>query len=144
MTNTFFELHNDIRNNFQRYLNNCSRKFPFHFFEQNFFPNADIINEYGNIKIFLEVPGVKKENIKITLQDNILTVEGEKKNEADLIESAEYLLKERYFGKFKRDFILPENLDYNNIKAKINDGILEIFISGLDSTKHENKTIKIN
>ncbi|MHB9040969.1 MAG: Hsp20/alpha crystallin family protein, partial [Melioribacteraceae bacterium] len=75
--------------------------------------------------ITAEIPGVKKDNIKITLQDNILTIEGEKKKETEQKEKNFYR-SERMFGSFKRSFTLPEEVDSEKVDAKFEDGMLQI------------------
>ncbi len=115
----FESLHDKI----QRYFDDFSN-FGFNTAE-NFHPRIDINEDKQSINVTAEIPGVKKENIKITLQDNILTIEGEKKKESEEKE-INFYRSERIFGSFKRSFTLPEEVDSENVEAKFEDGTLKI------------------
>jgi len=115
----FDTLHDRI----QRYFDDFSN-FGFNM-NENFYPRIDISEDKNNINVTAEIPGVKKENIKITLQDNILTIEGEKKKETEQKEKNFYR-SERMFGSFKRSFTLPEEVDSEKVDAKFEDGMLQI------------------
>ena len=89
----------------------------------------------------VDLPGVKKEDIKVDINKNILTISGERKTK-DEIKQEDYYKVETYFGKFSRSFTLPENADIENIEAKSDNGVLEVVIPKLkdDITK---KSIEI-
>lgn len=89
----------------------------------------------------VDLPGVKKEDIKVDINKNILTISGERKTK-DEIKQEDYYKVETYFGKFSRSFTLPENADVENIEAKSDNGVLEVVIPKLkdDITK---KSIEI-
>ncbi|RXJ97220.1 heat-shock protein Hsp20 [Arcobacter sp. AHV-9/2010] len=89
----------------------------------------------------VDLPGVKKEDIKVDINKNILTISGERKSK-DEIKQEDYYKVETYFGKFSRSFTLPENADIENIEAKSDNGVLEVVIPKLkdDITK---KSIEI-
>lgn len=89
----------------------------------------------------VDLPGVKKEDIKVDINKNILTISGERKTK-DEIKQEDYYKIETYFGKFSRSFTLPENADVENIEAKSDNGVLEVVIPKLkdDITK---KSIEI-
>ena len=89
----------------------------------------------------VDLPGVKKEDIKVDINKNILTISGERKTK-DEIKKEDYYKVETYFGKFSRSFTLPENADIENIEAKSDNGVLEVVIPKLkdDITK---KSIEI-
>lgn len=89
----------------------------------------------------VDLPGVKKEDIKVDINKNILTISGERKTK-DEIKQEDYYKVETYFGKFSRSFTLPDNADVENIEAKSDNGVLEVVIPKLkdDITK---KSIEI-
>ena len=89
----------------------------------------------------VDLPGVKKEDIKVDINKNILTISGERKTKNE-IKQEDYYKVETYFGKFSRSFTLPENADVENIEAKSDNGVLEVVIPKLkdDITK---KSIEI-
>jgi len=106
-------------------------------FSDSFSPKIDISEEKDKINVIAEIPGVKKDNIKITLQDNILTVEGEKKKEIEE-KDKNFYRSERIFGYFKRSFTLPVEVDSEKVDAKFEDGMLSISLKKLEQkTKHE-------
>jgi len=107
-----------------------------------FNPRIDISEDKENINITAEIPGVKKENIKITLQDNILTVEGEKKKEEEKKEN-NLFRSERMYGSFKRCFTLPVDVDSDKVDAKFEDGTLHIQLKKLKAKNISEKIIEL-
>jgi HSP20 family protein len=85
-----------------------------------FSPKIDVSEEEDKINIIAEIPGVKKQDVKITLEDDILTIEGEKKQGSEKSLS------------FKRSFTLPAEVDGEKVEAKIEDGILNISFKKLE------------
>ena len=84
----------------------------------------------------VDLPGVKKEDIKVDINKGILTISGERKVK-DEIKEEDYYKVETYFGKFSRSFTLPDNADIENIEASSDNGVLEVIIPKLkdDNTK---------
>ena len=78
----------------------------------------------------VDLPGVKKEDIKVDLNNGILTISGERKTKEE-VKQEDYYKIETYFGKFSRSFTLPDNVDIENIEAKSDNGVLEIVIPKL-------------
>jgi HSP20 family protein len=107
----------------QRYFDDFSN-FGFNI-NETFTPRIDISEDKEKIYVTAEIPGVKKENIKITLQDNILTIEGEKKKEEEKKEN-NFFRSERMYGSFKRCFTLPVDVDSDKVQAKFEDGTVHI------------------
>ncbi len=108
----------------------------------SFSPKIDISEEKDKINVVAEIPGVKKENIKITLQDNILTIEGEKKKDTEEKEKNFYR-SERIFGSFKRSFTLPVEVDSEKVEAKFNEGMLHISLKKLEQKTKSEKVIEL-
>jgi len=80
--------------------------------------------------IDVDLPGVKKEDIKVDIKDGLLTISGERKLKNETKED-DYYKMETFFGKFSRSFNLPEDADVDNIEAKSENGVLEIVIPKL-------------
>ncbi|QEZ90208.1 Hsp20/alpha crystallin family protein [Aliarcobacter cibarius] len=80
--------------------------------------------------IDVDLPGVKKEDIKVDLNKGVLTISGERKTK-DEVKQEDYYKIETYFGKFSRSFTLPDNADIENIEAKSDNGVLEVIIPKL-------------
>lgn len=111
-------------------------------FSDNFSPRIDVAEDEKNINVVAEIPGVKKENIKITLQDNILTIEGEKKKETES-KDRNFYRSERSFGSFKRCFTLPAEVDSDKVQAKFEDGMLNIQLKKLEHQPVKEKLIEL-
>ncbi|MBI5807791.1 MAG: Hsp20/alpha crystallin family protein [Ignavibacteriales bacterium] len=124
----------------QKYFDDFS-SFGFNFSE-TFSPKIDISEEKDKINVVAEIPGVKKQDIKITLQDNILTIEGEKKQESEKKEK-NYYRSERMFGSFKRSFTLPAEVDSEKVEAKFEDGMLNISLKKLEPKIRNEKVIEL-
>ncbi len=108
----------------------------------NFSPRIDISEDKNNIIVEAEIPGVKKDNIKITLQDNILTIEGEKKKETEEKER-NYYRSERTYGSFKRSFTLPVEVDSEKVDAKFDNGMLHVSLKKLEEKTKTEKIIEL-
>ncbi|WP_368029987.1 Hsp20/alpha crystallin family protein [Arcobacter sp. s6] len=89
----------------------------------------------------VDLPGVKKEDIKVDINKGILTISGERKVK-DEIKEEDYYKVETYFGKFSRSFTLPENTDIENIEASSDNGVLEVIIPKLKEDNNK-KTITV-
>src|SRR6187401_2774093 len=97
-------------------------------------PALDVYDDKDNLVITLEVPGMKKEDIEISLHDGMLTVSGERKDEREQTEGQAFR-SERYFGKFQRSLSLPTAVDGNKVKANYKDGILTIRLPKAEGAK---------
>lgn len=102
-------------------------------------PLVNIIKTENTYELHLAAPGYSKDQIKLSIDDNILKVEAKITEEPK--ENENYTLKEFNVKGFERSFILPENADVDNITANANNGILTISIS---TKVEEKKTININ
>ncbi len=88
-------------------------------------PTVDVYEADGNLVIEAELPGVKKDDISVTYEDGILTIEGQRKEEKE-VKGARYYASERFTGAFSRSFAVPEGIDPNKISAEYKDGILKV------------------
>ena len=88
---------------------------------------VDVTRSEGGIKVRADLPGLNKEDIKVELQDNLLTISGEKKEEVETKENG-YLRQERHYGTFTRRFTVPEGVDESKIHATYKDGVLTLEI----------------
>jgi HSP20 family protein len=104
-------------------------------------PPIDVTTQNGNIVIRAELPGVKPEDVDITLQDNVLTISGERKAEQEE-ERGGYHIKERRYGSFSRSFTLPQGTDESKINARYEHGVLELTVEGAAAVQ-EPKRIQI-
>lgn len=108
----------------------------------SFVPRVDILENEKAFEIHVAVPGMNKEEFKIDLNDNHLTVSGERKFKHEKNDDNLHVVETQY-GTFSRTFSLPENADATKISAKYNNGILEITVPK-DEKKVLKTTIKVN
>lgn len=108
-------------------------------FERNVFftPRTDVVETAKSFDVNLSLPGLKKEDIKIDVDGDMLTISGERKMRNESNED-KYHMVESFYGKFSRSFNLPENIDKQNIDAELTDGILKLSIPKIEVK--ENKT----
>ena len=86
----------------------------------------DVEEDDKNYTVHAEIPGVKKEDIHVSIDGNQVAISAEVKNEKEVKEGEKVLRSERYYGKVSRAFTLSQELDETQSQAKYNDGILEL------------------
>ncbi len=101
----------------------------------------DVLQKDGDLVVRAELPGVKLEDVDITVHDRVLTVSGERKVEEEA-ERGGYYVRERRHGTFRRSMALPEGVDEESIRARFEDGVLEVTIEGAAAVR-EPKRIQI-
>jgi len=104
-------------------------------------PRVDIAEDDENVYVTAELPGVKKEDIKLSIQDDVLTIKGEKKREDKEVKK-NYYRAERCYGSFSRSFTLPVEVDSEKVDARFEDGVLHIELPKL-TKKVVEKSIEI-
>ena len=92
-------------------------------------PALDALQEDGDIVVRAELPGVKPEDVDITLHNGVLTISGERKAEKRR-EGSGYYVRERRYGSFRRSMTLPQGVDESSISARFDGGVLEVRVSG--------------
>ena len=90
-----------------------------------FMPLADIVEHEKEYLIKLDLPEVPKEEVKVLVEEGVLTVKGERKVEKE-VKGEKLHRTERFYGAFERSFVLPEDVDPKLIKAESKDGVLTI------------------
>jgi HSP20 family protein len=106
-------------------------------------PAVNIKEEDDKFLVTLAVPGVKKEDIKLNVQNGMLTVSSEKKDEKKEEKEGKYSRYEYNFSSFSRSFSLPDNADAEYIKAKYEDGELKIELQKKEKTLSAGREIQI-
>lgn len=128
--------------NINRFGNEISKGVTFE--TGGFNPRVNIIENEDGINVTVELAGVKKEDVNISVNDeNILTIKGERKTKEEQ-QSKNFLRKEIVFGAFSRSFLLPDNLDSNKITAKFNDGVLNISVAKKEIQAPKEIHVQIN
>lgn len=105
-------------------------------------PRVDITEEDNRYELTADLPGMRREDIKVEVRDNVLTLRGEKKMEEEK-KDKNYRLSERYYGEFTRTFTLPENVDRNAIDAEFKDGVLHLSIPKTEKAKPKQIEVKV-
>jgi len=128
---------------FDELFDDMVRSVPFRFEVSSFSPRVDIVEDENNVYIHAELPGVAKEDVKVTIsEDRVLTIRGEKKQERK-VETQNFLRMERLFGSFCRSFALPENVAVAKVDAKFENGILTITLPKVEPSKPKETEIAI-
>lgn len=91
-------------------------------------PAVDVRESDNELRLDIEIPGIKPEEVEVTAENGVLTVRGEKRSERKEEENARYHVVERSYGSFMRSFQLPQGLDEERIEATCDNGILSIHI----------------
>jgi HSP20 family protein len=105
-------------------------------------PLVDISEDKDNFSIKMDIPGIKKDDVKISFSDGQLSVSGERKEERESKDTTFHRV-ERTYGKFYRSFNLPQKIKHDQIEAVFNDGQLLITIPKSEEAKPKEIDIKI-
>ena len=97
-------------------------------------PALDLVDTSDDLKVKVELPGISKEDVDITINDGLLTVKGEKKAEREEKEANRYYVERRY-GSFSRTITLPAKVKADKVKAKFTNGVLEIVLPKAEEEK---------
>lgn len=108
-----------------------------------FVPPVDILEDEHNILLQAEIPGVKEGDLNITLENNVLTITGERKFK-DEEKKENFHRMERRYGKFTRSFTLPGGVDFEKVNATFDNGILTITLPKKEEFKPKQITIGVN
>lgn len=112
--------------------------------ERSFTPAAEMSEAEEHFVMSVDLPGMKKDDIKLEMSNNILTISGERKYEKT--DNSKFQRYEKAYGFFKRSFTLLSSVDSEKIEAKYEDGVLEIYLPKTQAAKprqieiHSNKT----
>ncbi len=106
--------------------------------------STDIVEDGENLKIIMDLPGVKKENVKITLENGYLTVSASTKGKSEeKDEEGTFIRRERHFGEFTRSFAVSKNVSKDEIKAKLENGTLTLLVPKESAKEAPSSTIEI-
>jgi HSP20 family protein len=109
---------------------------------QSWTPSVDVIETEDAIKLKAELAGMDPKDISIEVQDNVLTVSGERRFEDEVKEDKYYRIERRY-GSFSRSLNLPMTADEDKIQAKYNDGVLEVTVPKAEIAKPKKIAVAI-
>ncbi|WP_290597268.1 MULTISPECIES: Hsp20/alpha crystallin family protein [unclassified Archaeoglobus] len=136
-----FEEFRRMQERFNRLLEDFSRfpEFKEYLKEYRMGMPVDVIDEGDNIKVIADIPGFNKEDIEIYFENGDIVIKAERKEEVEE-KKRDYIRKERRMGRFYRRISLPADINKDEVKAKYNNGVLEITIP---RTKKERKVVPV-
>lgn len=106
------------------------------------FPKVDIIDHDDSIEVHAALPGVKKEDLDVSIQNQTITIRTSSKEEKKEEEKGKYFRREISRGEFQRTLSLPDNIDGDQAKASFNDGILKVTIPKTEKSKRKNISVE--
>jgi len=106
-------------------------------------PLVDISEDEKEYLVKAELPEVKKEDVKLTVQDNVLSITGERKYEKEE-KGKKYHRVERSYGSFMRSFTLPEDADGSKVAAEYKDGVLKVHLPKSEKAKPKSIEVKVS
>lgn len=112
------------------------------FFSRDWTPAVDVVENNDSYILKAELPGMNKDDVKITLENNVLTIRGEKKNELEKKEGNFHRV-ERSYGVFERSFTIPGTIKANDIDAQYKDGILTLTLLKAEEAKPKMIDVKV-
>jgi HSP20 family protein len=104
-------------------------------------PAVDLIDKQDSLVAKVELPGIEKKDVKLSLNDSNLTIQGELKKDEET-KKEDYYYRERAYGSYSRTISLPTEIDKEKIKAKFKNGILEITMPKKPEVKPKEITIE--
>lgn len=112
------------------------------FLQKNDLPATNVSVSETETKIEVALPGLQKKDVNIFVEDGILTISKEERDEK-IEEKKNFIRKEFSFNSFKRSFELEDNIDIDNISSKFEDGLLKIVLPKIKTEKQNKKLIEI-
>jgi HSP20 family protein len=106
-------------------------------------PLVDITEDDKEYLIKAELPEVRKEDVKVTVENGVLTITGERKFEKEE-KGKKYHRVERAYGNFVRSFALPDDADANKVNAEFKDGVLKVHVTKSEIAKPKQIEVKVN
>ena len=105
-------------------------------------PPVDIYEDENSVVIKAEVPDVDQKDIEVRIEDNTLTLRGERKHNNE-VKKENYHRVERYYGQFQRIFTLPQTIDQEKVKASCEKGVLTITLPKREETKPKQISVEV-
>ncbi len=105
-------------------------------------PAVDVIDEKDKLRIKADLPGVDKNNVEVNIEDGVLTIKGERKQEKEE-KDKNYYRRECFYGVFERSISLPAEVDIEKAEANYKDGVLEIILPKKEEAKPKQLKLKI-
>jgi HSP20 family protein len=104
-------------------------------------PSVDLVRRDDGLVLRADIPGIKPDDVKIEVEDNVLTVSGEHREETEE-KKEHYMRRERRYGSFARSMVLPEGVTAKDIEATTEDGVLEVTIPAPKTAEKQKVEVK--
>lgn len=135
---------NDFFGEFDRFFDNVLSTTTFRSdLPADFSPRVDIRDTEDSVYLTFELPGLSKEDIKVSVADNVLTITGERKSESEEKDNG-YVRREIRSGSFSRSFTLPRTVNNNKVSADYRNGLLEIRLDKAEEVKPRQIEVKVS
>ena len=135
---------NSFKSEINRVFDDFFSLTPSNLFDSEWNPVVDVEETDKEIHVTAEVPGIDEKDLNVTLENNILTISGEKTEEKEEKKKKSYIYTERKYGSFSRLITLPEGVKGDQIKAKFKKGVLEIVIPKDESAQPKKIQIDVH
>jgi HSP20 family protein len=96
---------------------------------------ADVRETPDAVEYSIEIPGMRTEDIDLTIENDVLTISGEKKEQRDESRDGSYHITERHFGRFERSFRVPANVDADAVAARYENGVLTVHLPTTEESR---------
>lgn len=135
----------DFQQEFDNLLQNFSRSLPFpaaEFHNLNITPSIDIVEDENNFKVEVEMPGIDENDIKVSIDDNVLNIKA-CKNTSKKDEGKNYILREISYGSYERNIPLPENADIDKAESTFKKGMLWVTLPKKPTDKNKVRELEV-
>ena len=139
----------DVEDMFDRYTRAMSLPMRFRYGQERMLtdagdwsPRVDISETDNHYQITAEIPGIDKKDVKISIEDGVLTIRGERQEEKEE-KGKKFHRVERCYGAFSRSFNLPQNIDENHVEANFKDGLLILQAPKKQAEKPKSIEVKV-
>jgi len=103
-------------------------------FDRNVTPAVDVIENQDGFRVFVDLPGVERKDLELSLAGNVLSLKGEKREEKGA-QGGNLFRKETWSGCFRRTISLPDSVDPDKVKAELKDGVLSVEVGKKEALK---------
>ena len=109
--------------------------------QSGWMPSVDVSEQEDRIVVKADLPGVKTQDVEVSVRNGMLTISGEKKEETEE-KSEGYYHSERMCGSFRRDVLLPSGIDEDKVEATCHDGVLTVTLPKMEQSKAKKIKVK--
>ncbi len=131
-----------LRSSMDRLFDNFFSLSPVEFFDSEWLPAVDMYDDDKNVYIKADVAGIDEKDLNVSIQDNIMTISGERLEERKETRNRGSVISERRMGSFSRSISLPDSIKNDNIKAELKKGVLTVTLP--KEKPAESKEIRID